>query len=203
VRPVLFALLGPLCVMQGSEALVERYQRFISINLRLVRHRLADLTLDGAILLAVNGRLIPLLARWFQVDLKQIPPVSLDLPALIRKYGGPGVLDCPLPPVCLMTMRLLPRPRPGLAQASPLLPALAQESQLALGITEEDAILFEQANGQLDASEADTVRGMPMAPVREYAMHCASPHPGVRARSRVDRPPACCSSTMWIVTPRG
>jgi hypothetical protein len=88
--------------------------------------------------------------------------------ALIRKYGGPSVLDCPLP-------LSLPDDDVVVAPASPLLLALAQASQHALGITEEEAFLFEQAIGQLDASEAVTVRGMPVALVREYAMHCASP----------------------------
>jgi hypothetical protein len=78
-----------------------------------------------------------------------------------------------------MTMRLLPRPRP-------LLRALAQASPPAPGLTEEDAILFDQAIGQLDASEAIAVRGMSVALVREYAMHCASlqfaPDPAGTAR---------------------
>jgi hypothetical protein len=83
--------------------------------------------------LAVNGRTAAVHGSY---RLKPIPPVSLDLQALIRKYGGPSVLDCP-PPLSL------PDDDAVVAPASPLLLALAQASQLALGITEEDASLFE------------------------------------------------------------
>jgi hypothetical protein len=64
--------------MQGSEAPNEIYQRFITIYPGLLQHSLADLTLDGAILLAVNGRLSRRLARWLRHHPKQIPAMRSD-----------------------------------------------------------------------------------------------------------------------------
>jgi hypothetical protein len=89
------------------------------------------------------------------------------LHAPIRKYGGPGVPDCPLP---------LSTPDDAvIGPGTSLLLALAQATELALGINEQVSILFEQAIGQLDDSEVVAVPGIPVALLREYAMHRVSP----------------------------
>jgi hypothetical protein len=97
IRPLLFPAIGTMYALQASEAPNERYQRFVTINLGMLRHRLSDRTLRGSIELAVNERLVRSLARWFAENLGAIPAEQVDVGALLRKYGGPGVLDQLLP----------------------------------------------------------------------------------------------------------
>lgn len=52
---------------------------------------------EGSIQLAVNAGLVPPLARWFADNLPIIVPVRLSMEAMIAKYGGPRVLDRPIP----------------------------------------------------------------------------------------------------------
>jgi hypothetical protein len=194
LRWVLFPVLGRMYVMSGSEAPHEDDQRLSTINLWLSRHRLADLMLEGVILLAVDGRLMRLLARLSQGHLKQIPPMGIDLQGVFRRNGRPGVLDCALP-------LSAPDDDAAIAPVRRAPAGTASGERACTAIDGGAAILFEPAVGPLGASEVVTVPGMPVAPIREYAMHCASPQfapdPVWSARVLLEHYLDC--RTQWMV----